>query len=136
MDTPNPLLPFYAAFNTGDVDSLDRVFAADWRDNTLPPGRAPGLAGMKQALLFLRTIVPDLSCRVEDFLVDGDKVVARVVFEGRNSGGFPGVGPNGQPVRFIAFDVHHLRNGMVFESWHLEDNLTLMIQLGVVPPLA
>lgn len=137
MESPNKavLRPFYAAFNTGRVDELDTVFDAAWRDNTLPPGRAPGLAGIKQAVLFLRSIVPDLSCRVEDLLADGDKVVARVVFEGTNLGGFPGVGPNGAAVSFIAFDVHHLRDGRVFESWHLEDNLTLMVQLGVVPPL-
>lgn len=110
MESPNKavLRPFYAAFNTGRVDELDTVFDADWRDNTLPPGRAPGLAGIKQAVLFLRSIVPDLSCRVEDLLADGDKVVARVVFEGTNLGGFPGVGPNGAAVSFIAFDVHHL----------------------------
>lgn len=30
--------PFYAAFESGDVASLDTCFAPDWRDNTLPPG--------------------------------------------------------------------------------------------------
>ncbi|MGJ3646950.1 hypothetical protein ACLB0R_00575 [Sphingomonas sp. GlSt437] len=41
--------PFYQAFATGDVAAMDAVFDPGWRDNTLPPGRAPGLAGLKGA---------------------------------------------------------------------------------------
>jgi predicted ester cyclase len=127
--------PFYAAFATGDVDTLDTCFASDWRDNTLPPGRAPGLPGIKQAIRFLRSILPDLVATQEDARVDGDVVTVRITFSGTNSGGWPGVGPTNKPVRFIAFDMHRVQSGRIVESWHLEDNLALMIQLGVVPPL-
>lgn len=127
--------PFYEVFATGKLDTLDACFAPDWRDNTLPPGRAPGLAGIKQAIGFLRAIVPDVTATQEDVRVDGDVVTVRITFAGTNSGGWPGVGPNGRPVRFIAFDMHRIVAGRIVESWHLEDNLALMIQLGVVPPL-
>ncbi len=127
--------PFYAAFASGDLDTLDQCFAPDWRDNTLPPGRAPGLAGMKQAIIFLRSILPDLTATQEDVRVDGDVVAVRVTFRGVNSGGWPTIGPTHQPVTFIAFDMHRVAAGRIVESWHLEDNLALMIQLGVAPPL-
>lgn len=127
--------PFYAAFSTGDVDSLDRCFAADWRDHTLPPGRAPGLLGLKQAIRMLRTVLPDLSVRQDDVRIDADVVTVRLTFQGTNLGGWPGVGPTHGPVAFIAFDMHRIADGRIVESWHLEDNLALMIQLGVIPPL-
>jgi len=126
---------FYAAFASGDVASLDAAFASDWRDNTLPPGRPPGLAGMKGAITALRAGVPDLACKVEDFVVEGDRVVARITFSGQNRGGFLGKPPNGAPIRFIAFDIHRIEGGRIVESWHLEDNLTVLTQLGILPPL-
>jgi predicted ester cyclase len=127
--------PFYAAFETGAVEELDTCFAPDWCDNTLPPGRAPGLPGIKQAILFLRSILPDLTATQEDVRVDRDVVTVRITFCGTNTGGWPGVGPSGAPVVFIAFDMHRIVGERIVESWHLEDNLALMIQLGVVPPL-
>lgn len=127
--------PFYRAFATGDLTLLDAVFTPDWRDNTLPPGRAPGLTGLKNAVAFTRSILPDVTATMEDVFAADGKVVVRIVFQGTNTGGFMGVGPNGKPVKFIAFDMHRVENGKVVESWHLEDNLALMIQLGVVPPI-
>lgn len=80
-------------------------------------------------------MIPAVTATMEDVRVDGDIVTVRITFAGTNSGGWPGVGPNGAAVRFIAFDMHRVVDGRVIESWHLEDNLTLLIQLGVVPPL-
>lgn len=127
--------PFYRSFASGDVDTLDACFAPDWRDNTLPPGRAPGLAGLKNAVLFTRQVIPDVAATMEDVRVDGDVVVVRITFSGTNSGGWPGIGPTNAPIRFIAFDMHRIADGRIVESWHLEDNLALLIQCGVVPPL-
>ena len=56
---------FYNAFNTGDLDSLDRVFSPNWVDNTLPAGRPPGLAGIKAATEILRSALPDLHCEMK-----------------------------------------------------------------------
>jgi predicted ester cyclase len=126
--------PFYAAFETGDVGGMDAVFSPGWVDNTLPPGRPPGLSGLKAAVGFVRSVLPDVTATVEDVVSDGRIAVVRLTFRGTNTGGFPGVGPNGAAVSFIAFDMHRIDGGKVVESWHLEDNLTLMIQAGVVPP--
>lgn len=29
-------------------------------------------------------------------------------------------------------DIYRFFNGLIFESWHLEDNLTLYSQLGII----
>lgn len=126
--------PFYQAFATGNVAALDGVFAPDWQDNTLPPGRAPGLEGLKDAVLFTRQVIPDVAATLEDVRVDGDVIVVRITFAGTNTGGWPGIGPTGAPVRFLAFDMHRVAAGRITESWHLEDNLALLIQVGAVPP--
>ena len=35
-------------------------------------------------------------------------------------------------IDFIATDIYRIANGRVAENWHLEDNLTLLQQLGLV----
>jgi hypothetical protein len=31
--------------------------------------------------------------------------------------------------------IHNIEDGSIVESWHLEDNLSLLIQIGAIPPL-
>jgi predicted ester cyclase len=38
----------------------------------------------------------------------------------------------GQVVDFMAIDVDRIADGRIAENWHLEDNLTLLQQLGVL----
>ena len=39
---------------------------------------------------------------------------------------------DGRPIEFIATDIYRIANGRIAENWHLEDNLTLLQQLGAV----
>ena len=45
---------------------------------------------------------------------------------------FGGKAGAGQAVDFIATDILRIADGRVVENWHIEDNLTLMQQLGLV----
>lgn len=126
---------FYTAFETGDVASLDGVFHADWTDHTLPPGRAPGLEGMKGAITGLRQAVPDLSFERVRALQQGEQVAVHGRFTGTHTGPFNGLPASGSAIDFIIFDIHHVQDGRIAESWHLEDNLTVLTQMGAIPPL-
>ena len=40
----------------------------------------------------------------------------------------------GQAIDFYAFDLYQVNaQGRISDNWHLEDNLTLLRQLGVLP---
>ncbi|WP_240343732.1 ester cyclase [Paenibacillus sp. SYP-B3998] len=124
---------FYAFWNTGNEELISQTVAPSFIDNTLPKGRPQGPEGLKFASRGFRHAVPDLQCTIEDLLVVGDKVTARLAFTGTHQGEFMGSKPTGKPVQFFAIDILHIKDGKVVEDWHLEDNLTLMQQLGVVP---
>jgi hypothetical protein len=38
----------------------------------------------------------------------------------------------GQAIDFQAFDLYHVVDGRIAENWHLEDNLTLLQQMGLM----
>jgi hypothetical protein len=75
--------------------------------------------------------VPDLACELADLLVVGDKLAVRLRFTGHFTGTFNGIAGQGQPVDFIAFDIQNAGAGRITEDWHLEDNLTFLVQAGL-----
>ena len=74
----------------------------------------------------------------EDVIVsaDGSKVVVRSVGSGTHSGELLGIPATGTRAEYRAVDIHQLKDGVIVRTWHLEDFLGLVIQLGaqVVPP--
>ncbi|MFC0697120.1 ester cyclase [Paraburkholderia humisilvae] len=123
----------YAAFwNTGDDAYAKAALASDFVDRTLPAGRAPGLQGVLQASKNFRSAVPDLTSDVDDMTVVGDRVMLHLHFKGHFTGKFKDIQGNGQPIDFQAFDLYRVKDGLIVENWHLEDNLTLSKQLGAI----
>jgi predicted ester cyclase len=125
-------LLFYEFWDSGNAEYASAAVDKDFHDNTLPEGRPQGPKGLLFASQAFRSAVPDLHCKIEDLLVSGDKITARLTFTGTHKGEFMGYPATGKPVRFFAIDVLRIRGGRIVEDWHLEDNLSLLEQLGVV----
>jgi predicted ester cyclase len=123
---------FYAFWNTGSLKFARAALADDFKDNTLPKGRPQGITGVLSASKNFRAAIPDLQCSIEDMLINKDKVVARLVFTGHNTGSFNGRSPTGKPISFFAIDILHIKDGRIYEDWHLEDNLSFLQQIDVI----
>ena len=54
-----------------------------------------------------------------------------MTFAGHFTGTFGTTKGDGQPVSFIATDLLRIRNGRITDNWHIEDNLTLLQQMGI-----
>ncbi|MFD0277358.1 ester cyclase [Kitasatospora sp. NPDC127111] len=120
----------YTFWHTGEQRYLDAAVDPGFRDNTLPAGRPQGPTGPSAASRTFRAAVPDLGCELADLLITGDKITARLVFRGHFTGVFNGVRGQGQRVEFNAIDIQHVGAARITEDWHLEDNQTLLAQLG------
>src|SRR6266404_8673835 len=77
---------FYAFWDTGKAEYASAAVDNDFRDNTLPEGRPQGPEGLLYASQAFRSAVPDLHCTIEDLLVSGDKITARLLFTGTHKG--------------------------------------------------
>ncbi|MFZ6644974.1 ester cyclase [Undibacterium sp. TJN25] len=123
----------YAAFwNTGKAQYAQQALAADFTDRTLPPGRPQGVAGPLQASAAFRAAVPDLTAEAEDMVVAGDRVSVHLHFRGHFTGKFGQTRGQGQAIDFQAFDLYRIAGGKIAENWHLEDNLSLLQQMGII----
>lgn len=122
---------FYEFWNTGDESLLKQALAGTFTDHTLPPGRPQGPDGPAFASRQFRAAVPDLRVKVENMIIAGDYVTVHMNFTGHFSGKFGEVSGQNQPIAFIATDLLKVANGRITDNWHIEDNLTLLQQMGV-----
>jgi predicted ester cyclase len=122
---------FYDFWNTGDETLLQQAVAPNFTDHTLPPGRPQGPEGPAVASRRFRAAVPDLMVTVEKMIVAGDYVTVHMNFTGHFTGRFGQTQGKGQPVPFSATDLVKIENGRITDNWHIEDNLTLLQEMGV-----
>jgi len=121
--------------NKGNMQVVDELIAPNFVEHDPFPGQAPGVEGLKQAMVALRQAFPDLHVTVDEMLSDGDKVVIRSTMKGTHKGTFMNIPATGKQISVEGIDIVRISNGRVVEHWGVTDNLTMMQQLGLVPAM-
>ena len=122
---------FYEAFNRNDPALLDRILDQRWVEIPPAPGQPPGPEGAKQILVELTTAFPDLKLTIQEILQDGSKVVVRSEIAGTQRNALMGFSAKNRRMAIQAIDIHEFRDGKIVRTWHTEDWLTGLHQLGV-----
>ena len=125
--------------NSGDKNAI----ISDWSDSMANFGHA-GKAMLKTALDDIYTTFPDWRLDLVDMIAEGDYVVARVKASGThlgvgkfpvNKGVLIGIAPTKK--HFVADHIHwyKLKDGKIVEHWATRDDVEMMRQLGLLPPV-
>ena len=61
----------------GDIEATGEYFEADMVEEMPFPGQGPGLSGLKETLIRIRSAFPDSTWTVEEQMAEGDKVLTR-----------------------------------------------------------
>jgi predicted ester cyclase len=118
-------------FNQGKTSPIDELFAPGFVEHEeLPPGIAPGREGVKQISSLFRSAFPDLKVKIDDTIVDGDKVVIRCTWSGTHKGEFMGIPQTGRSVSFGVIDIVRIAGDKIVEHWGQMDTMRMMQQLG------
>jgi predicted ester cyclase len=136
MTTTNSLDVFRGVieegFNRGNLDALDALFAPDFQEHQsgmIPPN----LEGVKGAITYLRSVFPDLKLTIEDSVVQGDMVWARITARGTQRGPLMGRPPTGRTFAITVIDIARIVDGKMMEHWGVADRFHQMEQLGLLP---
>jgi steroid delta-isomerase-like uncharacterized protein len=127
---------WYQAFDQHNPALLQAILADEWFDIPAPHGQQPGAGGAIQTLTRLHAAFPDFRIAIRDVLQDGAKVVVRSEISGTHRGSFLGVPPSGRTIRIQAVDIHEVRNGKVTRTWHTEDWMSGLRQIGFFERMA
>ena len=122
-------------YNSGNLDTLEEVLAADFIPHNMMPGLPPGLDGVRALQQGTMATWPDLHVTTEDLLAEGDKVVERWTQTQTHTGAavFGAPANSGKKVRVTGMSIYRIANGKIVEHWAEMDFYTVLVQLGVVP---
>jgi predicted ester cyclase len=77
---------------------------------------------------------PDLRCEVSQLIEEGDHVSWTVRATGTMKGEFNGMPPSGKQMDFLSMNHAVFRDGKAAEHWVIMDMMTMLGQLGFLPP--
>ena len=122
--------------NTGNVDLLDEIMAADFKDHgeTLF-GSPQGRDTLKQGIIGSRGIFPDLTVQLHDLIASGEMVGVRGTMRCTQQGTFLGVAASSNELSWTGLAMFRVVDGKLVERWFNSDSLSIVQQLGIVPPL-
>lgn len=107
---------FEEVLNHGSMSAADTIFAPDIQFH-YPLGELSGADKVKDYLAAFRTAFPDVTFTVADLVAEGDRVAARWMFAGSQTGPFRGKAPTGQRVSVPGITLFHLVNATIHEMW-------------------
>jgi predicted ester cyclase len=113
-----------------NLDLADSFFCPTFSTN----GIAVGLDSPKRNIINRITSFPDVRTDVEDLLAFEDKAIMRVRWRCTHTGVYSGVPPTGKPVEVRAISIWRFANGQVVENWTIQDQFSLLQQVGVISP--
>ena len=124
---------FDEAYNKGNVNAMDDLYAADYVLHQPPLGVIESLDALKGALTYARSALPDLQCTIEEMISEENTVAVRWTYQGTHKGReWLGVAPTGTQVVVRGCSVSHWVGSRIVEEWYYGDILGLFKQLGVV----
>jgi predicted ester cyclase len=102
------------------LDPADRYYSPRFVDH-VNDLEFRGLEGTRQSVDLYKSVLSDLEVKVEEQVVDGDRVTSRFVVTGRSGR---------RRVRFHGITISRFEDGLIVEDWSVTDTLGLLRQIG------
>ena len=121
---------FYKAFDSKQPELLDDVLTEDWKALPAVPGNLGGLEGQKGTVYFLNSVFSNFSYKVLEIIDSGtETVVARAQLSGIQVGEFLGVPPTNRKIIMDTIEVHKVKDGKIYTTYHIEDFFGAYMQM-------
>src|SRR5262249_52883528 len=134
MDYAAAIRRLYDLINAGDIDGFGAQLTDGFVEHDELPGFPPTKEGVMAFFRMYMAAFPDLRMIPEDVIVGGDKVVARVLATGTQTGPLMGMPATGRRVQVKLIDITRFgSDGRALEHWGVFDQFGMLQQLGVIP---
>jgi predicted ester cyclase len=80
-------------------------------------GAEDGLAGYIDRLNDVHEAFPDYRWELQDLMVEGDTIAARLIGQGTHTGPFGGIAPTGRLVRTQELVIYRVADGKIAHCW-------------------
>jgi predicted ester cyclase len=118
---------YIAMLNAREFDRLDEFFHEEVEQNGKPGTRDEIFA----SLTHHTEALPDFVWNLQDLVIEGDRIAARLLDTGTPTEEWLGLNPTGGvSVEFTECAFYKVRDGRFESSWYLMDGLAVQAQLG------
>jgi len=107
-------------WNQGRAAAIDELAAPDFVMHYFAMDGDVDLALYKQLFALFTTAFADVQMEIEELLVEGDKVTARILQKATHVGELMGVAPSGKQAVQRALAIYRIKDGKIAESWAAE----------------
>jgi steroid delta-isomerase-like uncharacterized protein len=133
----NKVRQVFEAFNTGNISKVNELISPQYfnHESQVDPirSRLRGPEEFIDTVKSLRNAFADLHYEEQETIAAGDKVVSIVKVTGKHTGNFFIIPPSGNKISYQAVHIHRIGDdGKITEHKAIRDDLSLMVQLGVV----
>jgi steroid delta-isomerase-like uncharacterized protein len=122
---------FYEEFNNWEAASS--LLAPDYLAYM---AGAPGPLSRDQHEAMVRSVAaafPDMKLTIHEQIAEGDKVLTRLTAAGTHKGDFQGIPATGKTFSMEGWSLDRIVDGKIVEHRTIDDVMTMMMQLGVIP---
>ena len=123
---------FFEAFAANDQGTLRELFspALTFHHPSGPVNRDRHLQGIS----LLTAAFSNIHVTVHDQIAEGDTVATRLTWRGVHSGNFQGHPATNNEFEVSAISIERISDGKIAERWFNQDELGMLVQLGILPP--
>jgi steroid delta-isomerase-like uncharacterized protein len=125
---------FEEAMNQRKLEVYDEIVAPEVVLHT-SSGGFTGIDGFKAVASMYLNAFPDFHITIEDMFAEGDLVCIRFTNTGTHQGELMGIPATGASIVGTGIAIHRIADGRIQEAWLFADDLGVMQQLGVMPPM-
>jgi len=124
---------FYEAINERKLEILEDIIAPDFRGNILEYEQTSNTREeITQMLAGVFVAFPDYQQVIHDWIVEGEKVVARWTTTGTHQGVYNGIAPTGKVIHEHGIDIFRVVEGRIVAHWVELDVLGIFQQMEAV----
>jgi steroid delta-isomerase-like uncharacterized protein len=124
---------FDEIINQEDKAVIDEVYAADLIVHDPFTGVNHGVDAMRSLLSLFDAAFPHHRVTIEAIVSQGDLVSVLHTHTATHTGAFLGMPPTGKTVVVNGVELFRLRDGKIVEFWRKDDDVSLLMQLGMLP---
>lgn len=120
-------------WNKHNIDAFDKYFSGDF----IVHSASGDMNGEQYKGLCKAYFVafPDIHVTTDYLLAEGDRVVKVWTVNSTFKGDFMGMPANGKPLVIKGIEMFRIADGKIAELWVCMDDLGMLQQMGVIPPL-
>ena len=130
----------FEAINTGNTSKVNEFISPQYfnHESQIDPVRSKlrGPEEFTDTIRALRRAFAELHYEEQETIAAGDKVASIVKVTGKHTGNFFVIPPSGNRISYQAVHIHRIGDddGKIVEHKSIRDDLSLMVQIGVVVP--